>query len=527
MSKESKSTQTQDTPQEEAPAANPNTKDQDDGEWGEHRQTSRTVENLDDTRQLALDGSSSLQLRRLRAAPDLALPTTSTPPSPSDHSKIYIIRACRALMMYGAPTHRLETYIQRTAEALHLEVQAFYLPNCMIISFDSLGSDARRSVDVQIVTCSQSLNLSKLIEVHQIYKGIIHRKTTAEEATALLDNLLERKEEHPRWFRVLMYGLASAFIGPVSYGARPIDLPLIFLLGSIVGLLELVVTTKSVLYGYIFEMTSAILVSFAARALGSFRWGEGGNHFCFSALAQASLVLILPGFTMTSSALELQSRMMISGAVRLVYGIIYTLFLAFGFIVGTTIYGAIDSNAVSSTTCDGQWPFWWQVTFVIPFTFCYVIVNQAKWRQIPTTLVITLAGWLVEHFSAQRFPSVQSLPNALGALTIGLLSHLYSRLAHGLAIVVMHPAIFILVPGSFAASGSLVAGLTNANEVTHHTSNVTAPNGAAGTQDKTSALYAAYTMVEIAIGIAAGLSVSALLAYPIQKKTGGSGLFSY
>jgi uncharacterized membrane protein YjjP (DUF1212 family) len=398
----------------------------------------------------------------------------------------------------------------------------------MIVSFDDdgLSMATRRSLDVQIITCAQALNLAKLSDAHRIYKDVIHRRSSPKEATALLDELFDKSEHHPRWLRVLMYGLASACIGPVSYGARPIDLPLIFLLGSLVGLLDLVVATKSALYGCIFEMTSAILVSFLARALGSFQWGRDGHQFCFSAVAQASLVMILPGFIMTSSALELQSRMMISGAVRLVYGIIYTLFLAFGFIVGITIYGAIDSNATTATTCSNTWPFWWQVIFVLPFTFCYVIVNQAKWRQIPVMLVITMAGWIVNHFSAQRFPTVQSLSNALGALTVGILSNLYSRLAHGLAIVVMHPALFILVPGSFAASGSLIEGLNSVDRVINQRGN----SSGAGTLDSfgnTSALHAGYAMVEIAIGIAAGLSVAALLIYPIQKKIGGAGLFTY
>ncbi len=91
---------------------------------------------------------------------------------------------------------------------------------------------------------------------------------------------------------------------------------------------------------------------------------------------------------------------------------------------------------------------------------------------------------------------------------------------------VMHPAIFILVPGSFAASGSLIEGLSSANAVTHQGGNVTG-SGQLGMAGRVSALYAGYVMVEIAIGITAGLSVSALLVYPIMKKKGGGGLFSY
>ncbi|KJX94619.1 DUF1212 domain membrane protein [Zymoseptoria brevis] len=429
----------------------------------------------------------------------------------------YMLQACRALINYGAPTHRLETYMRRTADALDLHVQAFYLPNCMIIAFDDSDVDtpSRRSFDVQIVTCAQDLNLAKLSDTHRIYKNVIHRNTGAKEATALLEKLFAREEQHSRWLRVLMYGMASACIGPVGYDARPIDLPIIFLLGCLVGLLDLLVATKSSL-GCVLEMSSAILISFTARALGSFTWGEEGHNFCFSAIAQSSVVMILPGFTIASSALELQSKMMLPGAVRLVYGIIYTLFLAFGFIVGITVYGAFDPAATSDTQCRHPWPFWWQLIFVLPFTLCYVIIGQAKWKQMPAMLCITMAGWLVSHFSGKRFPTVQAFPTALGALTVGVLSSIYSRFARGLAVVVMHPGIFILVPGSFAVSGSLIEGLHNANDVIHD-KNKTEKASLDSFKDP-SALYAGYAMVEIAIGIAAGLALSAMLMAPIRWK---------
>jgi hypothetical protein len=50
-----------------------------------------------------------------------------------------------------------------------------------------------------------------------------------------------------------MYGLASATVGPFAFGARPIDMPIAFLLGSILGLLQLIAAPKSDLYvGFLF-----------------------------------------------------------------------------------------------------------------------------------------------------------------------------------------------------------------------------------------------------------------------------------
>ena len=433
----------------------------------------------------------------------------------------YILKVCRALMMYGAPTHRLEEYMEMTADVLKMRIQSFYMPGCMLISFND---SVWRSTEVHIVRCTQALNLSKLYKVHIIYKDVVHGRASIEDASTNLENLMTSKDEFPTWFRVLMYGLASAFIGPVSYGARSIDLPIIVLLGTLIGVGELVLVPNSELYAHVFETSATVLTSFLSRAVGSI---DNGNLFCFSAISQASIVLILPGFTITTAALELQSKNIVSGSVRMVYAIIYTLFLAFGTTIGTTLYGALDSNATSAITCSTPTPFYWQVAFVIPFTFCWILVNQGPWTKLPAMLFITLSGWLVNHFAANAssLNTTPQIPQALGALTAGVLANLDSRLRSGLAVALLHPAIFTQVPGSLAASGGFLSGLRVADQITG--ANGTGNGDSGGKGQLSPALNAGYSMVEIAIGITVGLSVSALVVYPFRRKKGKSGLFSF
>lgn len=45
----------------------------------------------------------------------------------------FILKLARALMMFGSPTHRLETQIQATARVLDINVQVVYLPNIMLM----------------------------------------------------------------------------------------------------------------------------------------------------------------------------------------------------------------------------------------------------------------------------------------------------------------------------------------------------------------------------------------------------------
>ena len=444
--------------------------------------------------------------------------------------KAYLLKICRALMAYGAPTHRLEEYMRMSARVLEIDSHFLYMPGCMIISF---GDAAWHTTDVRIVRCIQGVNLSKLYDAHAIYKEVIHDMIGVEEAIERLDKINGRNEKFPKWWLVFVYGLASACVGPFAFSARPIDLPIAFVLGCLLGFMQLVLAPRSDLYANIFEISAAVLTSFLARAFGSI---NHGNTFCFSALAQSSIALILPGYTVLCGSLELQSKNIVAGSVRMVYAIIYSLFLGFGITVGTSIYGAIDSKATSSTTCQTTWPFWWEAIFVLPFTLCLIIINQGKWQKMPPMLVLAMIGYLVNHYSAQRFSSNAQIAQTLGALAIGVVANLYSRLRHGLAAAILLPAIFVQVPSGLAASGSLISGVTSANQITNHTggysSGVTTVNngtqasgGGNGVEINSAVLNVGYSMIQIAIGITVGLFMSALVVYPFGKRR--SGLFSF
>ena len=415
-----------------------------------------------------------------------------------------------------------------SARVLQIDGQFLYLPGCMIISLDDRKT---HTTEIKIVRTTQGTNLGKLRDIHDIYKEVIHDVIGAAEAIRRIDEITHQPDKFSKTCIVLMYGCASAFVGPFAFGARPIDLPVAFLLGSLLGILQHVVAPKSALYSNIFEVSAAVLTSFLARAFGSI---QNGDRFCFSALTQSAIALILPGYTVLCGSLELQSRNIVAGSVRMVYAIIYSLFLGYGITVGTSFYGGIDNNATSDISCRTAMPIWWKFIFVPPFTLCIIVINQAKWRQAPVMLGIAFTGYIVNYFSALRFATNVQVANTLGALAIGVLGNLYSRLRHGLAAAALIPAIYVQVPSGLAASGSLVSGITSANQITKKTVNGTSlANGTTTVSSANSmdgnvnsmVFNVSYSMVQVAIGITVGLFLSALVVYPLGKRR--SGLFSF
>ncbi|KAH8172054.1 threonine/serine exporter domain-containing protein [Sarocladium implicatum] len=434
----------------------------------------------------------------------------------------YIVKLCRALMVYGAPTHRLEEYLSTSANYLEIAGQFLYLPGCMVISFDDKYT---HTAEVRLVRQAQAIDLGKLKDVHHIYKEVIHDVISAEEGRERLEDLYARKDKFNPWLRVLVHGCTSATGAVFSFSARPVDLPLLFCFGCLVGWLQLIVATRYSLYNNVFEISATVMVSFMARAFGSIQ-RNGEPIFCFSALAQGGIVMLLPGYSVLCSSLELQSRAIIPGSIRIVYAIIYSLFLGFGITVGALFYGLMDSNATSATTCSDPLEPFVGFAFVPAFVVCICLLYQAKWRQMPVMVLVACAGYIVNYFSGKRFTIAPQIANTAGAFTVGVLANLYSRVRHGVAAATLIPAIFTQVPGGLASTGGLISGLRLANEVANRNSTTEQASDTVQTSSMNTEVFSlAASMIQIAIGIAVGLFLSALVIYPLGKRR--SGLFSF
>ena len=453
----------------------------------------------------------------------------------------YLTKLCGALMKYGAPTHRLEEYLAASARSLAIDADFLFIPGAMVCTFIDHSIYAN---NVEIVRRTTGLDFGRLKDVFDVYKCVIHKKFTAQEGIQEIDNVQNRPAQHNQYFRILMFGLACVVVGPFSFNTRPIDFGPIFAMSSILGFLQLKIVPRSEQFSNVFEVFSCVMIAFVSRALGSITNSSGDYIFCFSGMAQSSIAMILPGFMVLNSALELQSKNVVSGSVRMVYSIIYVLFLGFGLLVGTTIFGLIKRDAVHEVSCSV--PTWFEAEnnykllytrfiWAPLFACCLAKVYDAKWKQLPVMALIAVAGHQANFWISTQLSSNLQVANAIGAFVIGCLANLYSRLFHGLAATAMLPAIYCQVPGGLAASGSLVAGIDSASQIFGNSSSVSIINngtqGFVAAQEDPNSVYGGtifnvgYGMVQVSIGISVGLYLSALVIYPLGKRT--SGLFSF
>lgn len=157
---------------------------------------------------------------------------------------------------------------------------------------------------------------------------------------------------------------------------------------------------------------------------------------------------------------------------------------------------------------------------------------------MPVMVLISIVGYQANFWVSTLVINNAQLTNAVGAFVIGAMAHLYSRFFRGLAAAAMLPAIFIQVPSGLAASGTLVAAITYANQMSSDSDGVSIVDsstaGFLSAQNATSTTAVVYRgtifdvgygMVQVAIGISVGLYLSAFVVYSCCQKK--SPLFSF
>jgi Putative threonine/serine exporter len=98
---------------------------------------------------------------------------------------LYVKKLARALMTFGAPSHRIESQLVAVARILEVDAEFIHLPNIFLLSF---ADPETCTSETHFIKCSGRL-AQNLNEVHQIYRQVVHDEMSAKRATDHLDFL--------------------------------------------------------------------------------------------------------------------------------------------------------------------------------------------------------------------------------------------------------------------------------------------------------------------------------------------------
>lgn len=215
-------------------------------------------------------------------------------------------------------------------------------------------------------------------------------------------------------------------------------------LGAVVGLLRWAVRSQPQL-----QVLVPIGAAFCISAISAFAVEQDLAGPGLRAMV-ASLVVFLPGAALTTAVLELAAGQMVSGASRLVSGIMQLAFLAFGIIAGISAVG-VSSSQVFQGAGHALGP-WAPGVGVLVFAVGVVVANSAPARSLPALLIVLYAAWIGQVVGNALLGAYVSA--FVGALVMTPVAKWAARLQSAMPPqAAFLPAFWLLVPGALGLIG--------------------------------------------------------------------------
>jgi uncharacterized membrane protein YjjP (DUF1212 family) len=318
----------------------------------------------------------------------------------------------------------------------HLGVRAsfFSAPTSIMVSWkdEPLGPTSLIRVEPGIV------DLGKLAEFDEVLEDVVDGKLTIPDATLRLDEIAIRGSRWPLPITACAFGLTSG-TAAVLFGGGVAETGLSVCIGLCLVLLIRFHHRRASSVGTlepIAAFSSAALAILGATILSNV------DH---RLVALASIVVLLPGLTLTTAFTELATRHLTSGTSRLAGAAVVLLMLILGVALAWRL-GEVTNLVHHEPLLRQAVPAFatWGAILLAPLGFG--IIFQARLRELPVIWITSLVGFLATYFGRDVLGN--DLAGGAGALAVGLLSNLYARLEDRPAIIPLTPGILMLVPGS-------------------------------------------------------------------------------
>ncbi len=302
-----------------------------------------------------------------------------------------------------------------------------------------------------------------------------------------LDRIPAMPEPFAWPMRVLGHGLLTLGFA-LLLRVPPAGLLLCFGLGIMIGLIKMLRISA---IGLVFP----VLMAFVVSAIVLIADAQLGLEDPLRILIPP-LVTFLPGSALTIGTIELASNHMMSGASRLVSGVVQLLLLAFGIVAAAGLLQISVSVLQESPGADlGAWAL---VLGFAAYLMGLVLQEASPMRYLPWMLAILLVAYLGQWIGALLFGA--QLSGFFGALAMTPLVLMVDRLPNGPPkLITFLPAFWWLVPGSTGLMA--IVGASSGNL-----------GGALGS--------VAITVIAIALGVLAGTALFNAVAKGLRDRGG-------
>lgn len=350
----------------------------------------------------------------------------------------FISLLARRLHETGATSPRLERAIVQVSQRLGLACDSLSTPTSMLLSFREIGDPSDYPArHTQVLRMDPGdIDLGRMARVDAIAEQVASGEIGIDEGRRLLVDLPPRQGLTWDLLTLAAFATTAAVVVTMLRGGW-VDVLAAAVLGTLVGLIAMF-SARSRSAAASLEVVAAFMATLLATL-----FAQHVVPLTVNAVVIASLIVLLPGLTLTTAAVELAQQHLVSGVARFAGALTTLLKLAFGSIAATHLLMAFGSAPTAVPAPVPGWTPWIGVGFA---GLAFAVLFRAAPRDAP--LVIAAAA--ISYAVSASVGSVYGAEFAAfsGALVIAVLSNLYGQLRNRPGALVRVPGIILLVPGS-------------------------------------------------------------------------------
>ncbi|AWK20909.1 threonine/serine ThrE exporter family protein [Xanthomonas oryzae] len=348
--------------------------------------------------------------------------------------------ACR-LHSYGTTAQRLEAALVGLSQKLGLDCEPWSNPTGIILSF----SDPTKAIGSSDITrvirlAPGEIDLYKLSLADYVADSVANGRMSIAQGHTALRRLDREVGRRGKAMQVLAFGLAAASVAGL-WKLPWLDIATAGAIGMSIGLLTQY-TDKRAATKEAGEALAGVVASLVASLLGPLN---------LNTVIIASLVVLLPGMSLTNAFNELASQHWVSGTARLAGAVTTVLKLTVGAVIAVTLTQLVGLNPqVAALRPQAGWV---ELASLVVAAYAFAVLFKANRRDYLWIMAAAMLSYVIARCAGHAWGGPVGV--FASAMTLTAAGNLFGRVVHKPGAMIRLPGIIMLVPGGVSLRGFL------------------------------------------------------------------------
>ncbi len=360
----------------------------------------------------------------------------------------FILKLGKMLHKYGSPSFRLEAYLTEIAThfGLHAAFNSTPTTLSIVLWSDRHEDEYNHSARMQ----PGELDMNSLSRTDELAYQLLSGDISLAEADKHLDEIDVMPSPYGKSLTGVAFSLSTSAFAMLM-GAGWSEIIYSGLLGGMVYFWTLW-ALRSKRVNLMLEPVASFSVGFMACVINHY----SSSGFNIWLIILSSLIILVPGLSLTIGLAEISSRNLVSGTARVMDATMQLFKLYFGAFLGVSLgYQLFGQQELAMAV---TLPFWVNWLGVFMLSVGLVAIFRTPIKHVPWAITSTFIAYAASTWSSSYLEN--GLGAFVGAFALGVFANIFSRIANAPSTIVAMPGLLVLVPGSktYIGLNSFISG---------------------------------------------------------------------